>query len=170
MARPRKSVTTAHGPEHANGNGHGSLVDLADLFANETAVVSIYDPRDEYLKPEDRRDTGFRVEIAPLWSPEAREVAQKNRDRIRLVDGEVDADDQGFKDSLLEQLIVVTKRWWHIDAPDQPITLHGEALECTPENKRAVYTNPRLESTFFAQVRSGYLDRSRFFGQPQKTA
>lgn len=141
--------------------------DLADLFENETATVTIYDPRDKYVV--EKRDTGFRVEIGALWSPEAQEIARENRGRLKLVDGNPDPEDPALNDTIFEQVIAVTKRWWKVGKTEEGIIVDGELLACTPENVRKVYTHPRL-GWLYDDVRAAYLDRSRFFGQRSKTA
>lgn len=152
-----------------NGNGKSaSIDDITELFENETTVVTVYDTRDRFGKV--KRDTGLRFEIGPFWSPEAQEIAQERRDRIRkLPDGKVDTDDPEFEASVFEQMIRVTKRWWK--EPDSPdgIRLNGELLPCTEENVRMIYAHPRLRGVY-EQVRSAYLDTERFFGKPSKTA
>ncbi len=160
-------------PEVHNGNGNGhrtvsDVVDLAELFENETAIVSLPDPRDVFRK--EKRDSGFRVEIGPLWSPEAQEIGRERRDGIRkLPDGSVDTSDPAFDETILEQVIAVTKRWWKEGESPDGITLRGEFLAPTPENVRKVYTHPRLR-WIYTEVKDVYLDRSRFFGERPKTA
>lgn len=149
-----------------NGNGKPSVDDLTELFENETTVVTIYDSRDRFAKV--RRDTGLRVEIGPFWSEDAQEIALERRDGIRKrPDGSVDTDDPAFDESVFEQIVRVTKRWWK--EPDSPegIRLNGELLPCTPENVRMIYAHPKLRSVY-AQVRAAYLETERFFGAAPK--
>jgi hypothetical protein len=170
MPRTKARPVVRTAPAAPNGNGthpRSDVTDLAQLFANKSAIVTIYDPRDEYA--EVKRDTGFRIEIAPVWSPEAQEVAQAYRDQIRRVDGKVDFTDPKVAESLLEQIIAVTKRIWQ--EPDSPkgIILDGVFLESSPENTRRILTHPDLW-WFFDAVREAYLERERFFGARPKTA
>lgn len=167
---PAHDASNGNGKPSANGNGAAHLMsdvqDLAELFENERATVILWDPRDIYVK--EKRDTGFRIEIAPLWSDEAREVAEANKDRVKFIDGVPDLTDQGLQDSLFEQIVTVTKRWWKVGESPDGIVLHGEFLACTPENVRKVYTHPKLR-WIYAHVQAAYLDRARFFGVPPKT-
>lgn len=164
---------TATGPVLVTENGNGTAAprsdvkDLSELFANRSAVITIYDPRDRNLVV--KRDTGFRWEIAPVWSPEAEAVKAQYRDKIRRVDGRIDLTDPTFDESVREQIIRVTKRFWQ--EPDSPdgIVLDGELLTPTPENARTILTHPDLW-WLFEDVQAAYLERERFFGARPKTA
>jgi hypothetical protein len=59
----------------------------------------------------------------------------------------------------LEQCIAATESWDGIDIGDTPI-------ECTPENVRALYTNPQAQ-WIYQQVLAVFLDDSRFFVKPR---
>jgi hypothetical protein len=166
----RRSIELLPSDPH-NGNGHAAersnVKDLSELFANRTAVITIYDPRDEYKTV--KRDTGFRWEIAPVWSPEAEEIKEQYRDQIRRVDGKIDLTDPKLDESLREQIVRVTKRFWQ--EPDSPsgIILDGELLTPTPENARKILTHPDLW-WLYQDVQAAYLERGSFFGARPKTA
>jgi hypothetical protein len=141
--------------------------DLAELFANKTAVITIWDPRDEYSVV--KRDTGFRWEIAPVWSREAQDVVEKYRDQLRRVDGKVDLTDPKLEESLREQIVAVTKRFWQEPDSLDGIVLEGELLRPSPENAQKILTHPDL--WWLAQdVQAAYLERGLFFGARPKTA
>lgn len=169
MPRTRKPAprrTTAVTPL-VQSAPRSDVTDLAQLFANRTAVITIYDPRDEFKKV--KRDTGFRWEIAPVWSPEAQAVVEQYRDQLRRVDGKLDLTDPKLDESLREQIIAVTKGFWQ--EPDSPdgITLDGELLTPTAENARRILTHPDL--WWLAQdVQAAYLERGSFFGARPKSA
>jgi hypothetical protein len=173
MARTKAARRTVTPPEHQNGNGNGhapksGVTDLSELFARKTAVVTIYDPRDD--GKAERRDTGYRFEIAPRWSPEAQKAVDDFRDQLRrLESGEVDRADPKLEEALREQIVAVTKRFWQ--EPDSPdgIILEGELLTPSPENARKLYTHPDLW-WLYEDVVSAYVERDRFFGAGPKTA
>jgi hypothetical protein len=167
--RPRPEIAAAQ-------NGHGGSVpplrsgvtDLAELFAKKTTILAIDDPRD-VGKPV-RRDTGYRFEIAPRWSPEAQQVVDDYRDQIRrLENGAIDRTDPKLQDALVDQLVAVTKRFWQ--EPDSPngIILEGELLTPSAENTRKLITHPALEWLLEALI-LGYTNRDLFFGARPKTA
>ena len=170
IARAAKRIAKTVIDQHKNGNGHyprSEVKDLAELFANKTAVITIYDPRDEYAPV--KRDTGYRWEIAPVWSREAQDVVEKYRDQIRRIDGKVDFADPKLEESLLEQIVACTKRFWQ--EPDSPegILCEGELLTPSPENARRLLTHPDLW-WLKQDVQAGYLERGLFFGARPKTA
>lgn len=160
-------------PPAENGNGthatpRSEVKDLAELFAKKTTVITIYDPRDDD-KPV-KRDTGYRFEIAPRWSPEAQQVIDDYRDQLRRLDsGEVDRSDPKLNEAVLEQIVAITKRFWQ--EPDSPkgIILDGELLTPSAENARKLYSHPELQ-WLFEDVVIAYADRDRFFGERPKTA
>lgn len=167
---PRKQSSAAPALTVHEGNGaapRSDVRDISELFAQKSTVVTIYDPRDRNLPV--KRDTGFRVEIAPTWSPEAKEIKEQYRDRIRRVDGRVDLTDPAFDESLREQVIRCTRRIWQ--EPDSPdgILLEGKLLTSTPQDIRTLYTHPDLW-WLYEDVQDAYLERDRFFGVPPKTA
>lgn len=169
MPRTRKPAprrTTAVTPL-VQSAPRSDVTDLAQLFANRTAVITIYDPRDEYRTV--KRDTGFRWEIAPVWSPEAQEIQEKYRDRIRRVDGKVDLTDPVLDESVREQIVRVTKRFWQEPDSLDGILLDGELLTPTAENARKILTHPDLWWLAEA-MQEAYLKRSNFFGARPKSA
>lgn len=143
------------------------VTDLADLFARETAVIEIFDPR---VLGKVKRDTGLRVEVSSIYSRTAKDAAAIHTSKLTLLeDGAVDENDPALPDSVLEQVIACTRRWWaEPDSPDGLI-IAGETVPCTPEEVRRIYTDPRTE-WFYHQVRDGYLRVANFFGGPPKTA
>jgi hypothetical protein len=162
------AVTKAPAAQNGNGSApapRSGVKDLSELFANRTAVITIYDPRDEYLTV--KRDTGFRFELAPVWSPEAQKVVDEYRDKIRRIDGKIDQADPKLAESVLNQIITVTKRFWQ--EPDSPdgIILDGVLLTPSPENARKIYTHPDLW-WLYEDLQVAYMERGRFFGSGSK--
>lgn len=167
---PRKPKTPP--PAASNGNGthapRSDVKDLSELFAQKTAVITIYDPRDDGLPV--RRDTGYRFEVAPRWSPEAQEIIERYSDQLkRTDDGKIDATDPKLAEVVLEQVVVLTKRFWQ--EPDSPdgIILEGELLTPSPENTRTLLKHDALD-WLFADLIDAIRDRGRFFGARPKTA
>ena len=162
----KPTLESPNGTTNGTTNGvPATTIDLADLFASETAVIEITDPRDV---GKVKRDTGMRVEVSSVFTPEAKAAAVAHRDKLTLVDGKVDTHDPAFIENLLEQVIAVTRRWWaEPDSPDG-LLIAGETVPCAPEHVRRLYTDPRTE-WFYHQVRDGYLEIARFFGVPRKT-
>lgn len=171
--RPAKARPVAPAAQNGNGtNGthatpRSGVSDLAELFAQKTTVLTIYDPRD--ADKVVKRDTGFRFEVAPIWSPEAQQVVEEYYDQLRKVDGKVDQADPKLAEAVLEQIVRITKRFWQ--EPDSPagIILHGELLTPSPENARKLYTTPDLE-WLYEDVIEGCRKRDLFFGARPKTA
>jgi hypothetical protein len=129
--------------------------DLNVLAMKQTAIVTLYAPNDPSV------DTGFRIEIASMYSDEARDAVRNISKPLALVDGE--AHEPTFTDSLFEQTVAVTKRWWVEGEPYETIVLDGVELEPTPENVRAVYSDPRYV-WIQREVQAAYLELGRFFG------
>lgn len=138
--------------------------DLGSLAMRQTAVVELTDPR----FPGENRDTGYRVEIESFYSNAARDVITGVRAPLKIVDKEVEAKDVSFSESLPEQVIAVTRRWWKEGTSTDTITLRGVTMTATPENVRKVYEDPEF-AWFRAQVQAGYLNLTGFFDTP-KTA
>jgi hypothetical protein len=133
-------------------------VDLVSLFRNPTAIIEVPDPR-----YEDFVDSGIRIEVSSKFSDEALKVMEDYRNRVRL------ADEPPVDEALLDQLVSVTKRWWHAGETTDGIYLTpGELLACTPENKRMVFTDPgwRWLRNF---VLIKYTGEANFFGKRPKT-
>lgn len=144
--------------------------DLSAFAMRQTAIVTLTDPR----FPGEDRDTGFRVEIESIYSNTAREVITGAVSQIKIVKGnsnghapEAEAE-RTFSDTLPEQVIAVTKRWWKEGETTDTITLHGETMRATPENVRKVYENPEF-AWIQRKVQADYLSIAGFFGPP-KTA
>jgi hypothetical protein len=111
-------------------------VDLMSLFRNPTSVIEVMDPRFE----EDV-DTGIRIEVSSRYSEEGIKVIEEYREKVRLAK-DAGTDEPPVDDAVLEQLVVVTKRWWHEGETTDGIYLTpGELLACTPENKRTVFAD-----------------------------
>lgn len=138
-------------------------VDLMSLFRNPTAIIEVADPRhDDFV------DTGIRIEVSSLYSDEALKVMDDYRDRVRLAKEE-GADEPPVDDALLEQLITVTKRWWHEGETTDGIYLTpGELLPCTPENKRKIFTDDGWR-WLRNLVLIKYTGQANFFGKRPKT-
>lgn len=136
--------------------------DLATRFAADTAVVTIHDPADLSAQ----RDTGLRVEISSLYSDAARQAAQAAV--AKLPDG-ADAAQVDFTESLFEQVVAVTKRWWDTHGAPDALLIAGELVPCTPEHVRRVYRDPRT-AWLYTQVRTAYLDLGRFFPTPKASS
>jgi hypothetical protein len=130
--------------------------DLASRYQAETVTVHILDPVDNTV------DTGMRVEIASLYSPEAHEAALRP---ALVLEGNT-VQPVAARDRWLEQTIAVTKRWWQVDVSDDAIMVGGTLLPCTPENVRALYTDLRTR-WFQKQVQAKYLTVEDFFGGPE---
>lgn len=140
-------------------------MDLAELFASETATLKITDPR--YLG-RDKRLTSFRLEISSIFSEEARAAAKAHADKVKLVDGRVDPNDPGLRDVVFEEVIAATRRWWQEGVTTDGITILGELVPCTPETVRRVFTDPRT-AWMYPQARDFYLSLANFFGVPPRT-
>jgi hypothetical protein len=123
--------------------------DLASRYMAEELDVPILDP-------VDGSPTGIVWTIASQFSKDARAASMRST-TIRLnAKGEVEAESKDeLTDSILEQLIAVTRRW--------NIVVSGAPLACTPENARALLTEERT-AWMRPQVQSAYLSLSRFFG------
>lgn len=130
--------------------------DLGALALRETSVVTLYSPVSHLTKV----DTGYRVEIKSLYSDEARNAVTAYRA------AHTEGDEEGiaaFSDSLPEQVIAVTVRWWKEGESTDTITLNGEVLTASPENVRRVYDDPQFR-WIPAAVQSHYLEIANFFG------
>ena len=138
--------------------------DLGALAMRQTAIVVFDDPR----YPGENRDTGYRVEIESLFSNAARDVITGANEPLKIVNDTVDAVERTFSDTLPEQVIAVTRRWWKEGETTDTITLNGETMKATPENVRRVYSNPEF-AWMQRKVQAAYLNLAGFFGAP-KTA
>jgi hypothetical protein len=171
MPRTKAVKPTKARPEAQNGNGttpRSEIRDLSELRARKTTVVVIYDPRD--ADQEVKRDTGYRFEIAPRWSPDAQKILDDYREQVRrLENGDVDRTDPKIAEGLLEQIVAVTRRFWH--EPDSPdgIVLDGVLLTPSPENARKIFANEDF-AWLYEDIIVAWTERGRFFGAPSKTA
>lgn len=146
--------------------------DLGAFAMRQTAIVTLTDPR----FPGEERDTGFRVEIESIYSNAAREVITGAVSKIKIVKdngngtekAQEEAADRSFSETLPDQIIAVTKRWWKEGESTDTITLNGETMKATPENVRKVYENPEF-AWIQRKVQADYLSVAGFFGPP-KTA
>lgn len=149
-ARKASPVPTAAHSSHGNGNGQPPVFDLSSRYMAETVDIDIVDPVDG------KSPTGLVWTIGSQFSKEARAAAMTAQ-RIRITpNGEVEAESLGgLNDTILDQLVAVTAGW-------QNLTVNGEPLPCTPENARALLTDPRT-AWIRPQVQAAYLSLSRFF-------
>lgn len=145
--------------------------DLGAFAMRQTAIVVLTDPR----FPGEERDTGYRVEIESIYSNAAREAITGAVSRIKIVkegngNGTAKAEEveHSFSETLPEQVIAVTKRWWKEGESTDTITLNGETMRATTENVRRVYEDPQF-AWIQRKVQADYLSVAGFFGQ-QKTA
>lgn len=138
--------------------------DLAALFRNPTAILEIPDPRfKEYV------DSGIRIEISSFKSQEAMEVFQEYHEKLRLVTDEEEKEPL-LNETLIKQLVTVTKRWWHEGETTDGIYIRpGELLACTADNKRMVYTTDGWD-WLVGFVADRFLKEASFFGERPKTA
>ena len=125
--------------------------DLSTRYAADTIEVVIHDPLD-------KSDTGARITIHSPRSSAAR-LARSRGTPLRFADGKTEATEEEIHANLLEQTIGVTADW-------AGFTVGAEPLLFTPENVRALYTDPRTE-WIQVEVLEAYLDASRFFGTPR---
>jgi hypothetical protein len=139
--------------------------DLASRYVKDTVEMVLYDPVDLSAKI----DTGIRIGIRSVYSREARAAAQAVRAKIKLVDDKVISTDTEVDELFFEQTIGATA-YWKADDDEYHDTLliEGEKLACTPENVRALYTNPAT-AWIQRQVQAVYLNIAGFF-EPPKTA
>lgn len=139
-------------------------VDLAALFRNPTAILEIPDPR------ADREfvDSGIRIEISSFKSQEALEVFQEFHEKLKLVKDE-DEKQPLLSETLVRQLVAVTKRWWHDGETTDGLYYNGALLACTPENKRMVYESDGWD-WLAGFVANRFLKEANFFGERPKTA
>jgi len=130
-------------------NSKPSTFDISTRKMVETIEVTLTDP----MFPGEKRDTGGRIKILSARSKEAIRAARSSKP-IRIEGDKLVSSEDDFSDNLVNQTIGVTVGWNLTDG-EKPIA-------CTPENVRALYTNP--ESAWIqGQVQAAYLDTSRFF-------
>lgn len=121
--------------------------DLAQRVMRETATFELVDPIDG------KTPIGLTWVIKSQFSTEAR-AASAAATRITFdAEGKPQVD-VTVSDSLLDQLCAVTVGW-NITSGDVPVN-------CTPENVRAVLTNPESVWTR-PQVQAKYLSLAGFF-------
>jgi hypothetical protein len=140
---------------HASGNGNGKVFDLASRYMAEEIDIPILDPIDS-------SPTGMVWTITSQFSKEARGASIKAATLRLNAKGEIEEDSKtAVSDTLLEQLIAVTRRWNAV--------ANGESVPCTPENVRTVLTDDRT-AWIRPQVQSAYLSLSRFFGNAKPSS
>lgn len=132
---------------------------LSSRYAAETAIVTITDP----AAIGQALDTGLRIEIKSLYSPEARDAIMKANAELAA-----DADRSNLAIDFFEQTVAITVRWWHEDGPSDGLleTPDGAPTPCTPENVRRIYGAPET-AWLQKQVQAAYLDLGRFFPTPK---
>lgn len=123
------------------------VFDLTERFMAPTIEIVIKDT----LVDRDR-DTGVRITLKSPQSVEARDAARKARASF-TTDGELTP--AQVDDLFLEQLVACTVAW-------SGFTMDGDVLDCTPENVRAIYSNPACQ-WIYTQVMSAFVDTARFF-------
>jgi hypothetical protein len=138
--------------------------DLSSLFQNPTAILTVPDPRfDKFV------DSGLRIEVSSLYSDDALKAMEEYREKVKLAKAN-ETDPPVLEDAILNQLVSVTKRWWHEGETTDGIYIRpGELVPCTPEHKRTVFTTDgwRWLRDF---VLVGYTEQANFFGERPKTA
>lgn len=169
MTRPKKLAQPAT-PDTTGDRTDAPIDDLGALAMRQTATVPLTDPR----YPGKNIDSGYRILIESYYSQTARDIISGARASLQIVKGEVDDTDEAedadrsFSETLPEQLIAVTRRWWKEGKSTDTITLNGVTMQATPENVRKVYEDPEF-SWMRNQVQRAYLQLSVFF-EPPKTA
>jgi hypothetical protein len=151
----------------SNGNGHAPEkkppVYLASLYRNSTVVIDVPDPRfEEFI------DSGIRLEVSSRYSDEAMKAMEEYRERVRLAK-DAGEDEPPIDEVILDQLVLVTKRWWHADETTDGLYLTpGELLACTDENKRKVFSDDGWR-WLRNLVLVTYMREANFFGRRPKT-
>jgi hypothetical protein len=138
-------------------------IDLSQLFQNPTAILTVPDPRSDKFV-----DSGIRIEVSSLYSDDALKAMEEYREKVKIAKAN-ETDPPVLEDAILNQLVSVTKRWWHEGEPTEGLFCNGELLACTPEHKRRVFTSDgwRWLRDF---VLVGYTEQANFFGERPKTA
>lgn len=137
---------------------------LASIYRNSTVVIDVPDPRfEEFI------DTGIRIEVSSRYSDEAMKAMEDYRERVRLAK-DAGEDEPPIDEVILDQLVLVTKRWWHADETTDGLYLTpGELLACTDENKRKVFSDDGWR-WLRNLVLVTYMREANFFGKRPKTA
>lgn len=165
MARPRtpKRPKTQQSPQ-VDALPHGRPFALASRYAAETTILTIYDPAETMSLI----DTGLRIEIKSVYSPEAREAILRANAALKIVDGKVDASTVDWAVNLFEQTVAITVRWWDEHGPKDGILESPDAAPtpCTEAHVRRIYADPRT-GWLQKQVQAAYLDIGRFFPKPK---
>lgn len=102
-------------------------------------------------------DTGARITIKSSQSVAVRDAARAFRSTVQL-DG-TDMTPTQVDDLFLAQLVAATESW-------SGFTNGGVEVPCTPENVKALYSDPAC-TWIYAQVFSAFLDTTRFFDTPR---
>lgn len=164
--RTRRLPAKAASQNGTNGTTPHDADDLASLFESKTRELKIPDWRVIAKEPVYSK---FRIEISSLYSERAREAAQAFADKLRLVNGEVDADDPELQAFIFEQVVACTTRWWQTDREGDGLIVNGKLLDCTPENIRTVYRIPELKR-LYDFVKDEVFRTADFFGQRAQPA
>jgi len=164
-----KNIIEKHpGILNGKGNGRRTAFDLSTRYAKDTVEVTIYDPFDLTAKI----DTGIRIGIKSIYSREARAAAQAAHAKIQIVDDKIVSSEAELDEAFLEQTIGATAYWRNEGETDplfqNALNIEGAPLECTPENVRALYTDPKT-NWIQRQAQAAYLNLAGFFETP-KTA
>lgn len=138
-------------------------IDLAALYRNPTVTVEVPDPRQEAFV-----DTGIRLEVSSRYSDEAMKAMEDFRERARVAK-EAGEDEPPIDEVILDQLVTVTKRWWHEGETADGLYYNGELLACTPENTRMVFSDDGWR-WLRNLVLVTYMREANFFGKRPKTA
>ena len=122
-------------------------VDIADLQMSEEVTLDIVHPANP--------DIHVDWTIGSQFSAAARKAAMAAAKlSVNATTGEVEAGQIDFDDTLLDQLVAVSRAW--------SLTSGGAPFPCTAANVRAILTD---EATAWMrpQVQTGYLSLTRFF-------
>ena len=136
-ARTTEGVALSHGFE------------ISSRYMAETVDVPIMDPEDSTTA------TGMVWTIGSQHSKEAKQAMFAATKLTLNKKGEVEASAGVFDDTLLEQLVAVTRHWTGAN-------VNGEPLACTPENARTLLTDSRT-AWMRPQVQNAFLSLSGFF-------
>ena len=123
--------------------------DISSRYMAETVDVEIMDPEDATVH------TGMVWTIGSQHSKEAKQAMFSATKLTLNKKGEVEASAGVFDDTLLEQLVAVSRGWTGAN-------VNGEPLPHTPENVRSLLTDPRT-AWMRPQVQNAFLSLSGFF-------
>jgi hypothetical protein len=128
--------------------------DITSRYMREHVDVAIMD-----TLVDKTVDTGMSIHLKSSQSAEvfAATVTWRTTNEPKDEDGTLTSEQ--VVNLWLEQCIAATSAWDGINDGETPI-------ECTPENVRALYTNPQAQ-WIYQQVLAVLLDDSRFFVKPR---